>query len=314
MNAARAEEKANKALREKMSLAEAMGRDGSKYRKQLEQSDLYQMEQLGLATNTLDGLRGKPTLLNSMLSDATGGKLDKIMNTVMLNQGTKAGNFATSLFSTIDTASRFASAQGFRKQINPDTGVKYTMQEAVTKANGLYADMDAMAPTIVEFLDKYPFVPFAKWFMASAPGILKLTKEKPMMSLAMGIGLYSISQATDTDTSTINPVESVIDFALDKPKAIAEGAYDVATGNVSRDDLYHGAMRQLTPMVIPGYMRELDKMITPTGDDLLFSTRKSPKEYGVKQAMIKNRRYKSKDGNFDNREATQTAVDLLMGN
>ena len=245
--------KRNDNLRSKMALLKARGKPYKHVEKRLEQSELYQMEQLGLALNQLDGVRGDSTLLAHMLSDFTGHRFDKIANEALLNQKGRLGKGTTTVFSTIDTQGRFTLAKQFM-----DDGL--SMQEAVNKANGLFGDMGQMAPTLVEAMDKYGAIPFLKWYTLTSPQLMKLAKDNPKKTALLSVAMYEMSVETDMNFSTVNPIEAMIDFAdnamtLDYLEAVTKKGFVNPT------------VRKVTPYVIPNAWQDIDRVLTDVGED-----------------------------------------------
>ena len=172
----------------------------------LKNNTLYQMERAGLSTNRIEGLIEKNDLLGSMLKDNINKHIYETAKQLNLGKDTKIGKASLNLFSDIDTAGRYSLAQHFM-----DNGM--SMKDAVTKANGLFGDMDKMVASSIELTDKYGFLPFMKWYSLTTPQLLKLTKDNPVKAMALGVIIYILGKETGTNLSTVNPVESAIDFA-----------------------------------------------------------------------------------------------------
>ncbi len=353
MEQGRSEFYANKRLKKELYLLKAHGKPTERVQAKLDKSSLYRMEQAGLATNQLDGLRTKSTLLNAMLSDITGGKLDKIFNdtmnansnpeggaavtrrdseyqpstashdseyptrsngnhkiqetldtianTINLSQQHYIGKNTTEIFSLFDTISRFASAMHFKSKGMSDFDAAY-------KANTVYSDMDQMAPVVIEFMDKYPIGPFAKWFSLYAPGMLKVSKDNWKKALLLGISLYSLSMVFDTDFSSINPVEALVDFGSDLfiTEYLTKQGSDENASN-----LVPSIMNELTPYVIPSVYKDAEYLFTNTGNPLyLKGYKKSDKDKGPLYPLVKPRRKQYRS--FDSRGVSQQAIDSLM--
>ena len=245
--------KSNSRLREKMAIMKARGRDTSGVEARLNKSELYQMEQMGLALNQLEGVRGDSTLLSHMLSELTGGKLDRLANEVFLMQGSIIGKHSARLFSTIDTQGRYTLAKQFMED-------GLSMQEAVTKANGLFGDMDQMAPALIEAFDKYGAMPFLKWFSRTTPQLIRLSQDNPKKTIMLGISLYALSEKTNTNFSSVNPIEAMVDFAdnaisLDYMEAVSKHGFNDAT------------YRKMLPYVVPNLWQDIDRTLTDVGDE-----------------------------------------------
>jgi len=264
--------KRNDNLRSKIALLKVQGKPYKHIQKRLEQSDLYQMEQLGLSLNQLDGVRGDSSLLAHMLSDFTGNRFDKIANEVLLNQKGKAGKFTTSVFSTIDTQGRYTVTKQFIED-------GFTMQEAVNKANGLFGDMDEMAPVLVEAMDKYGAIPFLKWYTLTSPQLMKLAKDNPKKTAMLSVALYAMSAETDMNFSTVNPIEAMVDFAdnamsLDYLEAVTKKGFVNPT------------IRKLTPYVVPNAWQDIDRVFTDVGEEYTLRPGTKRKAYNP---LVKDR-------------------------
>ncbi|MCH9712836.1 MAG: hypothetical protein K0U20_09455 [Proteobacteria bacterium] len=175
--------------------------------KKLENNILYKMERAGLSTNKVEGVLGDNDLLGSMLEDKL-GKLSVPFKYLNLNQKTIGGKVSLEAFSAIDTMGRYAMTKQLMSKGK-------SMEEAVREANNLFGNMDKMVPPLIEKLDKYGIVPFAKWFSLTSPQLLKLSKDNPVTALALGISLFILGQETDRNLSSVNPLEAMIDFAED---------------------------------------------------------------------------------------------------
>lgn len=183
-------------LMSKMAILKASGKDFSAVEKELNKSLLYKLEQAGLAVNKLE-VGGK-----------SGSFGNKVVDNLYLSQDSKVGKNIYKAFGVYDTQGRYTIAKNAL-----DNGK--TIEEAVAEANGLYSDMNQMAPAIIEIADKYGLIPFAKWFSLTAPRLMKLAKENPAKAIALGISMYGLQVETNTNLSTVNPLESVVNFADD---------------------------------------------------------------------------------------------------
>lgn len=195
-------------LKEKIAILEARGQSTKKLQEELEKSLLYKMEKTGLAINKLEVAGDDSTLIGQILSNMTGGFLDRPANEIFLTQKSFIGNKAFKVFGAIDTQGRYTIAKNAM-----DNGK--SLEEAVKEANGLFSDMGQMAPAFIEMMDKYPFIPFMKWFSLTVPRLMKLTKENPTKAFALGIAVYGLQFETNTNLSTVNPLESVVNFGDD---------------------------------------------------------------------------------------------------
>ncbi|NOQ31161.1 MAG: hypothetical protein GQ570_08575 [Helicobacteraceae bacterium] len=169
---------------------------------------LYKMERQGLSTNRVEGVLGDDDLLGALLKDGMPTSVYWLAKNLNLSQKTAIGKASIKGFSAIDTTGRYAMVRSLMKK-NP----KMTMEKAITESNGLYSNMDEMAPAMIEMLDKYPAMPFLKWFSKTTPKLLQISRNNPKTAIAVAIGLYILAQETDLNLSTTNPLEAVIDFA-----------------------------------------------------------------------------------------------------
>lgn len=194
-------------LRERIALLEASGKDASRLKKELVKSLLYKMEEAGLAVNKLEVSGNDKTLIGTMLSDLLmkGKFLNRAGNEVYLTQDSVIGKEAFKLFGRIDAIGRYTVAKGFM-----DKGE--TLENAVKKANGLYADMGQMAPAFIELMDKYPLIPFLKWATLMTPSLMKLVKDNPVKSLGLAFVFYGLQAENDVSFESASPVEGTVNF------------------------------------------------------------------------------------------------------
>jgi len=243
------------------------------------------------------GLRGTSGRTSGQLHGATskaGGTISK--------RGTTISDSGRALTDT--TQGKIKAPHGKTLGNNVASGEQQRLQDAIFEANGLYSDMDEIAPLWVEFADKYPLIPFAKWYTQSAPAIAKMIKDNPKKAFLTATALYAISVESDIDTSTVDPISSLIDFGIDATGyGIAEEIYEATQKKDTGKELKRQAVRKLTNAVIPSHLRSLDKTMTAKGDTYLFEDRKKTKE---SPWVFKKRRTK-------NAGATQKAVEALTG-
>jgi hypothetical protein len=202
--------KTTDALKEKIAVLEARGQSTKALQAELEKSLLYRLEKAGLAINKLEVAGDDATLMGTILSKYSGDTDigNWIGNNLAMTQKSWIGNKAFKLFGTIDTQGRYTIAKNAM-----DNGK--TIEEAVKEANGLFSDMGQMSPAFIELMDKYPFIPFMKWASLTMPRLMRLTKENPVKAFALGIAVYGLQIETDTNLATVNPLESVVNFADD---------------------------------------------------------------------------------------------------
>ena len=228
-------------LLEKLTLAKVSGKKlDRELARRLVNNKLYKLERAGLSTNRVEGVVGDNDLLGSILEDHVSSPIFKMARVMNLNQKTTIGRASLKMFSNIDTMGRYALASKFISQgLSP--------REAAQKANGLFGDMDKMIPPALELLDSRGFVPFLKWYTVTTPTLIKLTKDNPKKALALGIATYVFAQETDTNLSTINPIEAAIDFA--------EGSLPFGTlENIEKRGLFDTIGNRAKSTVVPKYI------------------------------------------------------------
>lgn len=250
---------ANLKIMKKLALAKAEGRqkEVKSLQSKLEQSELWKMEQMGLSTNLLEGVRGNNALINDILSKATKGYLDRATNIALANQGSVIGDIFAKSFSHIDTQGRYALTKHFMSKGK-------SMEQAVKEANGLFGDMDKMAPAMIEAIDKYGMIPFMKWFSLTTPMLMKIVKNNPLKAMAVSIAMLYLSDALNWNNASQNPIGAAVDFAeqgvtTDVFKQIETfGATDVA-------------IERMKPYVIPSLYRKGWNAATEENKHMLFS-------------------------------------------
>jgi len=232
-----------------IAVLEAQGKDFSHILKRLEMDPLYKLEKAGLSTNAVDGLRQDRPLLNNMISNIVNDnkKVTGFFNNVLLNEGTKAGDFLSSTFSEIDTTSRFMvamdeieMAQKRAKKQGIPFDEKQAYADAVVVANNLYADMDIIAHPVIEFVDKHGQIKFAKWFSRSAPGLSLYITKNPK-NFARFAALFVATLA----------IEDMVNDEIEKKGwsvkgQFVDGGFDI-TGKSSATALFeyiHGATKK----------------------------------------------------------------------
>jgi len=242
---------------------------------------LYQLEEAGLSTNTIDGTAGNVNFVGQVMSDLTGNNsaLNKIGNWTQLSEKTWAGKGMSGLFSNIDTTSRQTLAMHYM-----DEGL--SVQEAAIKANNLYADMEVIAPQIVEFVDNYGLGLFAKWFMGSGYGLRKLAQENPTRFIVMMSATLALEEYLNNsiEEEGFDATEKWYAGGFDitgksAPTALFEYMYgtvykDLHTSYTNYQNIKNeattkreAAIRALAPYLLPGI---ISKQMTK-GDTINFS-------------------------------------------
>ena len=235
------EVKANNILYEKLARAKATGKNTAVIYAKLEESLLYRMEQAGLATNTIEGVRGKGMLIDEIVGEKLPDWINTAGGNVLFNQDRATGKIATGIFSHIDTMTRYSLAQQFYSEGIP-------IAQAVKKANGLFSDMNQIAPVMIDLLDRYPLLPFMKWFVSSLPGIMKMTQEHPVKAIGMAAILYTVGYNLNINMSGASPIESMVDFAdsaISKPSdKLNEAQFDKFGEQI---------LRNVSAVVVPSF-------------------------------------------------------------
>lgn len=208
----------------------------------LENNMLYKMEKAGLSTNRVEGVVGGDDLLGSILEKHVPSPIFKLARLINLNQKTAGGKLTLRMFSNIDTMGRYTIVQDL-----VDKGMH--INDAVKEANGLYGNMDKMVPPLVEMIDKYGFVPFLKWFTLTSPKLLQLTKNNPKKALAVGVTTYMLGSETNTNFSSVNPIEAMVDFT--------EGSLPFGTfEKINKNGLFDTLGNRASSNVIPKYIKQ----------------------------------------------------------
>lgn len=256
----------------------------TKYATELENNELQKYIDLGLSINTLDGVRGQSSMLSYMASDITGNRLDKIGNELLLNQRGNTGHITKTAFSYIDFQGRYMAIKSLE-----NNGL--SSADAVRRANDMFGQMDDMAPALIQMVDKYGALVFAKWLASVAPSIAKASVNNPKKALALTLGLYYMSDITDIMFSNVSPVEGTLDMAI--------------SGAGGDGWIWN---EKFGTSMIPGVYRDLWKQSAYTLDDtqhwhegpaLLFKDRLEP--------------WTTKEGEVvDHRGITQRGLDLIL--
>ena len=235
--------------------------------KRLKKNELYQMEQNGLSTNTIDGIAQEPDLWRQITSDGLGfieskvgtkfNKTRAAANNLFAEGDSLVGQGFNKSFTAIDTTGRFMTTKHFMTK----EGGGLSLVEATRKTNGLFGDMDQIAPKIIDFFDKYPAIPFMKWWTSVAPQTFKtLAMENPTKALLMAMAVYGIMQGSKDEkskggsgirTTGANPVFSNIDFMHDS----TIGSYDSFMNDAGRNtSVGEMAWRRTSKYALPSFI------------------------------------------------------------
>ena len=234
------------------------------------------MEKKGLSTNRVEGTLGDEDLLGAILKDKMPSMVYSLARHLNLSQKTPVGRETIKAFSKIDTTGRYAMVASLM-----DKGM--TMDKAILESNGLYSNMDEMAVSVIELLDKYPLVPFIKWFSKTSPKLLQVTKSNPVKSVMTAIGLYILAQELGRNLSTTNPLEAMIDFAEGQtPFATYEKIEATGMGDV--------LMKSLRSHTVPKYLVNAWESPETLGSEKLLKRRIEYEPYkGFVQSTIENK-------------------------
>ncbi len=274
-----------KAITAEFDLATAQGKLTPELIAKYRDNEAVQMLKDGLSINTLDGVRTNGSMLNNMLSELTGGHLDRITNEIMFNQNAITGGFAKDAFSYLDFQARYMMYRGFK-----DSGSNNI--DAMMRTNDMFGQMDEIAPVFIDAIDKYGLAVFAKWAASVLPAVAKTVKHNPLKAAAIALSILYLSDETNTHLSSVSPVESLVDMP-----------YGFVTGD--------GALYETRNIhkLIPGVYRDLykqgayymdDEVVRNpiTEPDLLWKDRLAP--------------YRNSDGEYvDNRGVVQMIYDAF---
>jgi len=308
-----------KKLISEIAIAESLGKDTKTIQSQLNKSELYQMEKIGLTTNAIEGVAGSGGIVSDMLSEATRGNLDKITNEILLNQNSTLGKGTTKIFSAIDTSGRYMIAKGM---INKGKSI----EEAVLIANGLLGDMNQIAPALISTLDNNGIAPFLKWFTQITPMIMKQTKENPMKAFGVAAAVYMLGKASDTredqfddnnfagvNSAPWNPIGTPIDFAADKIESVSDKtkAYKLAkkreegTQKNRLDSMEMLMYNELAPYILPSIYKKPLEVFLGKEKDSEWTNKDSMKV--LRKTVLPKRQQKNNE--VDYRPFTQQVLD-----
>ncbi len=236
----------------------SQGKPFDRLLKRLEQNEIYKMQKLGLATNVVDGVDLSVDLIRESLGSTVLGK-SEMMNTLFKNVFAESDSFIgqnlQKSFSWIDTSGRVMMVKHY---MSPEGG-SHSMNTSVQMANGLFGDMNQIAPKIIDALDNYA-IPFAKWFASVLPYTMKAFTKNPGKYFAVMAGLYMFGVASDPDgerprysirTDGWGPVLSMIDFG---ESSFFGGDINDMINDLGRNDQMEVAMRRLSKRILPGYV------------------------------------------------------------
>ncbi len=315
--------KENKKLIADYSKYKAMGNTtaATRARNKLLESDLFLFEMAGLSTNVVEGLRGNKDLTSYLASNIfKSNLLDSIVNQTIGTQGSKLGNLSTDSFTWLDTTGRYVAARKFEAQ-GASKGV------AAWRANGLYADMEQIAPVAIQFMDDYGIAPFMKWWTQTAPGITKEVKNNAPLAITLGVAMYALSReleergetkASSVNMSSSNPIEQGVDFL----EMTMYGKWeDMYYDTMHSEDYGRSAFRRVGSNYLPSWLMkpidqiwlEVNKAEKQKRDmDMASIAIKSAKSITYPNRSKDHRTATGKDFMPDNTGGTQALIEWLI--
>jgi hypothetical protein len=185
----------------------------AKLKEQLENNLFYQMDKNGLSITVMNNVLDTPTVSKRLLDrgvkqafDKTLGKDNKVFETLQaayLSPQASTGQWAMNVFGSIDAMSRYTLAKAHMAK-------GMSMEDAITKANSIYGDMDMISPMWSQAIQQYGFVPFSNWFFRVSGGIAKSTKE----NWGKALGIYALLEMMESEsgyrTESWNPLASLV--------------------------------------------------------------------------------------------------------
>ena len=333
-------------LNDRISKLERVGRNADKLIEERSKNLLFKMQEAGLATGQVEGLKNNSSFFDTVAKDKTGGMgvIGDIMSNATLSSKSKMGKGVEKIFSTTDTAGRYSTAKE-----NLDSGM--TMEEAVLEANGLFGDTGQIAPDMVQFFNSYPVgAQFMTWATQTTPTILNVAKNNPTKAIAITMGLWALKSYSENitennevlkgglRTDSYNPVISTIDFSAqpflniydmisspnDRAKGIRDGeentrgkSADVGglAGALVGVALGKGTVtenaRRIIPYAIPAYIMK------PSMNEI--NRRKKDKKLNLSREIKRNllpsrgKLYESAGGNpIDTRTPSEKLLDKVI--
>ncbi len=188
--------------------------------KELVDNLYYKMDRQGLAVTVMSNIMDSPIaskrLSDKMMKQATmkilgkdmGEKVSTIVSNLYLSPQSKAGQAAMNMFGSIDAMGRYSMA-------SEQMAKGASLDEAIKKANGIYGDLDMVAPMWSQAIQQYGFIPFSNWYFRMAGGLGKSILENKVKAIGVAALLYGISEATDKRTDSMNPMVTLVETPVD---------------------------------------------------------------------------------------------------
>ena len=223
-----------KGLREKMRAEELVtrltrleldGKSGTKeyvsIEKELVNNLYYTMDRQGLAVTVMSNIMDSPIaskrLSDKMMKqglkavlkdDKLVEQVTNVVSNLYLSPQSKAGQAAMNMFGSIDAMGRYSmAAEQMAKGASLD--------DAIKKANGIYGDLDMIAPMWSQAIQQYGFIPFSNWYFRMSGGLTKSVMDNKVKAIGVAALLYGISEYTDKRTDSMNPLTSLVETPAD---------------------------------------------------------------------------------------------------
>ena len=208
----------------KLTRLELDGKSGTKeyigIEKELLDNLYYNMDRQGLAVTVMSNIMDSPIaskrLSDKMMKQATrkilgkemGDKVSNVVSNLYLSPQSKAGQAAMNMFGSIDAMGRYSLALETMKKGG-------SLDDAIKKANGIYGDLDMIAPMWSQAIQHYGFIPFSNWYFRMSGGLTQSILENKFKAIGVAALLYGISEATDKRTDSMNPLVSLVETPAD---------------------------------------------------------------------------------------------------
>ena len=215
----KAKKEAQDLLYKKFKL-EMRGKDTTAIDKLLADNEYYQMDKNGMATTVMSQVLDMPGQSTRFTDKAihgwfkknfgtAGDKIYKTWQMAYLSPQAKTGQWAMKVFGDIDGMSRYSMVKGLME----NKGL--SLEDAITKANSVYGDMDMITPVWSQALQNYGAVPFANWFFRVSGGLAKSVKDNPGKAIALYLLLSAVEDEYDVRTESWNPMATLFHTPLD---------------------------------------------------------------------------------------------------
>jgi hypothetical protein len=209
---------------------EMRGRDTSALYKKLDNNLYYQMDKNGMAVTVMNNVLDTPNrtvrftdkAVKQAMNNMTGS--DKAFNTLSsayLSPTANTGRIAMQIFGSIDGMSRYSMA--YNELLKSTGGKAPTLKNfskkdldvAITKVNGIYGDMDMIAPVWSQAIQQYGFIPFSNWYFRVAGGMNMSIKKNAMRAIGIYALLEYMSEEGNVRTDSMNPLATAYKTPID---------------------------------------------------------------------------------------------------